>query len=1188
MGKPLLVIWLAFMPLFLAAQISNLRSKALPILTNPQLIDTLIVLPNTVEVTDMATGERIFPPKFSVASNRISFDSSLLLSSNFVAVKYRVAPYQLVAPLFRIDTGLLAQNPGDRLIGVPYNPFEEEERPLLPQQGLDYNGNYTRGLSFGNNQNLVLNSQFNLQMAGNLGDVEVLAAISDNNIPIQPEGNTQQLREFDKVFIQISKDQNKLIAGDYELGRPNSYFMNYFKKLQGATFSRPFAVRGKKPAVIDTRASIAIARGKFARNAIAAQEGNQGPYRLEGAEGERFIIVLSGTEKIYVDGKLMQRGLDADYVIDYNAGHITFTNRRLITKDSRIVAEFDYNVQNYQRSLYVLNAEYRRDDLRLYLNTYSEQDGRQPIDGEFSSVEMEALRNAGDNSLSAVVSAIDTVQEFSAFRVLYELKDTTVNGILYENVLVFSTDRERAKYSAGFSLAGAGNGNYVLDTETPANGRVYRWVAPDPATGLPSGEYEPVRRLVAPNRQQLYTTGAEWNLSDKTRLRAETALSSIDQNRLSPVNDGDNLGLAATAGLFHIFEFGKKNKKEGESADRKQAPWRLETEANYEFTQQKFKELNPYRPTEFTRDWNINQGVNDVSAGQRESDEQLANGGFVLRSPGMGNLQYNFSGFFRDSLYTGIKHLAKYAFQKNGYDIWAQGDFLSAKGAVERSRFLRPKFNAAIPFLRDSTGTGFWRAGVYGEQEKNSRYAQNFQSGEGDTLNPTSFRYDLVRFYLESPENEKISFKTNYQRRLDYAPDGEDFTASALADELNLNGNWQQSRNSRLGWNFTWRQLSIRDASLTTLTPSDTYLGRLDYTLNLWHGAFQSATSYEIGAGQERKVEFTYLQVPAGEGTHQWTDRNGDGKVQFDEVEIAPFQDVANAVRVTVFTDDFIRTNNVVFNQSLRLEPKALWFNANGVKKFLSKFSTQNALQTTRKVRPTEGVSAWNPFQLDIADTALVSVRSSVYNTLFFNRSHPKYDFQLGMSENQNKLVQTNGFEGRRQQEQFFKVRWNLTRTISFQSSFSTGEDEQDSEQFENRRYRIRSYETKPQLSFQPSTVFRTGLTWRFRRAENRLKPDGENAQTHDLKWDMTFNQSATTSIRSEFSLVNIKFEGQANSPVGFAFLQGLQNGKNYIWNIALDRQVAKNIRLGISYEGRKTGTARMVHVGRAQASAVF
>ncbi|MEY3368517.1 MAG: hypothetical protein RI973_1672 [Bacteroidota bacterium] len=1201
MSKTLHILLWLLLPAAATAQITTLRSKTLPLQSLPQQLDSLTIAPESVEVIHPITRAKLSSTAYQLSNNFIRFDTALVFPpATHLLIRYRVLPFNLGKPLSRIDTSLLSRNAADRLIGVPYNPYESLPTPLLPERGMDYSGNYTRGISFGNNQNLVLNSQFNMQMAGNLGDLEVLAAITDNNIPLQPEGNTQQLREFDRIFIQVAKNQNKLIAGDYELVRPNAYFMNYFKKLQGATFSRQWTLPGASrqqgsttagAPKLDTKASVAIARGKFARNTLSAQEGNQGPYRLEGAEGERFIIVLAGTEKVFLDGQLMVRGLDADYVIDYNAGHITFTNRRLITKDRRIVVEFDYNVQNYTRSLYALNNEIRTGKYRLYLHTYSEQDGRQPVDEDFTPAQSEALRNAGDNPNGAISSSIDTVLEYSAFRVLYELRDTTVNGIVYTGILVFSTDSQRARYTAGFSQVGPGNGNYLLDPTVPANGRVYRWVAPDPVTGQPQGQFEPVRRLIAPNSQQLYTAGGEASLSANTKVRAEVALSQVDKNKFSSLDDDDNAGLAATAGLHQVFEFSKKDKKAVQSSSYPSgspAPalrWRLETQLDYEFTQQNFRELNPYRPAEFTRDWNLNRGVNDVAITVRQTQEHLLHAGVSLRTPGYGNLEYRLGGFFRDSLYSGLKHFAKYTFQKNGYDLSLQSDWLYTSGTLENSSFQRPKVNFSVPFLRDSTGTKFWRAGFYGEREKNARYSGLFLS---DTLNAASFYYDLLRLYVESAASEKVSFNTNFQRRYDYAPRPEGFSPSTQADELNLNGSWQQSKTSRLSWNFTWRELSIRDTSLSNLNPSTTYLGRMDYALNLFKGAIQSSSSYEIGSGQERKVEFVYLQVPAGEGTHQWIDRNGDGKVQFDEVEPAPFPDVANAVRVTVFTEEFIQTNNVTFNQGLRIEPRAVWFNAGGIRKLASKFSTQSSLQINRKVRQLEDVSAWNPFQLDIADTALVAIRSTMYNTLFFNRSDPRYDLQYTQSVNRSKQAQTNGFESRNVSEQSLKFRWNLAATLSLTSSFSLGIDEQDSEQFENRRYRIQSFESRPQLTLQPSASFRTALGWRYQYAENRLGTGGENACTNDIKWEMTFNQSTTTSLRTELSFVKINFTGQANSPVGFAFLQGLQNGRNYIWNIGLDRQLAKNIRAGISYEGRRTGEAKMVHIGRAQVGAVF
>ena len=420
----------------------------------------------------------------------------------------------------------------------------------------------------------------------------------------------------------------------------------------------------------------------------------------------------------------------------------------------------------------------------------------------------------------------------------------------------------------------------------------------------------------------------------------------------------------------------------------------------------------------------------------------------------------------------------------------------------------------------------------------------------------------------------------------------EAFSLNAKASELNVNGQWNAKSALKLAGNFTYRNLEVRESNnlVTTSDAGETFLGRTDINLNIAKGAIRFNTTYEIGSGQEPKLEFSFIRVAQGEGTHIWLDSlfNNDGIIQPNEMEVAPFQDRADFVKVTTFTNEFIRTNDVKLNQSLFISPKALWFSAKGLKKFIARFSTQNTLKINRKTQENADVSAWNPFDISIADTSLVSVSSTFRNMIFFNRGNPVFDLQLGQSDNRNKFVQTSGFESRSTATRFVKTRINFSQQLSFRIGVTFEERINDSEFFNTKDFDIEGLSVDPEFTFQPSKNSRFSFQYTYGNDRNTLPGAEERAQQHDLKFEAAFNRSAKTNIRSRFSLVQIRFRGAVNTPVAFAMLNGLQNGRNLLWNVNLNRQLTQNIRLNISYDGRKTGSNRLVHVGSVQVAAVF
>jgi len=1144
---------------------NNMRIKTISAESDTVRLDTLSIIPNSIKITgitgvpcpqeayklDLASAQLVWNQEFLSAAG--------LTTASFV-ITYRVFPFLFTREYGHKDPPFF--EPDMQGFDKPYiYAYSESSENLFKLGGLNKSGSISRGLSFGNNQDIVVNSSLNLQLSGQLGDgIGILAAITDNNIPIQPEGNTQQIQEFDKVYIQLFTKNTRLTAGDFELTRPASYFMNLNKKAQGGLLTSQFLIKDenkkKDQGVLDVAVAGALSKGKYARNQIAGVEGNQGPYKLTGSEGETYIIVLAGTEKVYIDGTLLTRGADQDYIIDYNLGELTFTPENLITKDKRIIIEFEYSDKSFARSMYFASMGYKGTKGGVRFHYFSEQDLKnQPLQQDLSEEEKQLLYGIGDSLWLAVVPNVDSI-EFSNNEILYKMVDTTVNAVLYDSIFVYSTSADSAHYRLGFANMGAGKGNYV-QIQSSANGRVFRWIAP--MAGIPQGTHEPVMVLVTPKKSQMYTLGGDYRIGKNTTVTAELGLSNHDLNTFSPGGSYDDVGYSGRFAVENRLRLGRDSLR----------GWAMVTGLNHEYVNQYFQPIERFRNVEFDRDWN------SVRIAQR-ADEQLPGLSLSFENRSNQFATYRFKSYLKGSLYKGYRHSLDAAYDIKNFFLTFNGAYLSTTATDHSSTYYRQKAQLAKKFP-------WFTLGFRQEQEHNELwYFSN------DSLLGGSLAFEEYEAFFNSNDTAKTRFSGSYKKRYDRLPIGQSLRLATSADDAGLGLELTRNPANLLKIKGTWRNLSIVDSALTSSVQENTLLGRLEFFTRKFKKVLTSNTFYEAGSGLEVKKEFSYLEVPTGQGIYAWTDYNSNGVKELNEFDVAAFTDQANYIRVFTPTNEYLRAYYSQFSEGLNLDPGNAWSNKKGFRKFISRYALQFAYRVERKSTDENILRAYNPFRSGMGDTSLLSLNSSMRSSLFFNRSHPKAGADLTYQDNRNKTLLVNGFDSRTQQMLSMHVRWNITKFLMLNLNGNYGKKTSHSDYFTNRAYSLYFNEIHPQFQIQPGKSFRISIIYKYTHKVNSEGLIGELAEMHNAGLELKYNIPGKGSLVLKSNYILIHFNTGENSPLAYDMLEGYKKGNNVTWNLSYQRNLSENLQLNLLYDGRQTPGNKMVHVGSVQLRAYF
>ena len=1009
---------------------------------------------------------------------------------------------------------------------------------------LNRTGSISRGLMVGNNQDFSLNSNLNLQLSGMISPtMKILASVTDDNIPIQPQGNTQQLQDFDKVFIEVSDQKWKLTAGDFWIKNKDSYFLKYHKRGQGIHLKNKIIANNNIE--IDIENSASISKGKFGRNVIQGIEGNQGPYRLYGNENESFIIILSGTENVYIDGVLLKRGQNNDYIIDYNTSEISFTANTLINKDKRIIVEFQYSDKNYARSLLQSSTTIKKNNSSFYIHGYGEQDSKnQPLQLDFDLLDRQTLQNIGDNIDLAIGSGIDSV-DFNQATNLYQ----KIDSLGYE-VYQYSTNEQQAVYMLTFSNVGQGNGNYKIK-ENNALGKVFEWIAPDTISFgaiIKNGDYSPIKKLVTPKKRQIISVGGKTIWSGNS-LSYELSTSNMDLNTFSAINNEDNIGFAG------LVNFENKNTLKEK--------WELNQQYRIESISKDYRRIERFREVEFERNWNIQNLIT-------RKDQLLSSAKINLKHLENGLFQYQLNSYFIKDEFNGYKNDFKIKWNKK-VNLNFDGSLMNSDGQFNTS-FLRHKTDLFIPIK------GF-KLGFKDINENNQFFI-------ADTLNNNSYRFYDWKVYIENYDSTKNRVQFFYQERYDWFKDKSVLKKATKAISPGLMVGISSRKNFNLNYSLAYRMLQS-DSSLSNILPENSLASRLNYNLKLLKGGINTNSFLEIGSGLELQKEFIYIEVPAGQGVYTWNDYNDNGIKELNEFEIAAFSDQATYIRVFTPNNNYVKIYSFQYNQNLNIDFKRIIDGKTMVEKFLNKFYNQTAVNTHKKTNDLDLQTLLNP--LVNADNPIIQQMSnSLRNSLFFNRSSSKYSVELVTQLFANKNLLINGTDFISTNKDQIKFRWNMDKSFMLNSQLTKEIKKNSSTYMTNRNYDIENMEINNRISFQPNTLFRIAINGRYSEKRNSIEYGNEKAFINDIGIELRRSKRDKGLLNGELHLVNINYNGESSSTIGFEMLEGLQLGKNITWKLGFQKNMSNNIQISINYNGRKSEENRVIHTGSMQMRAFF
>jgi hypothetical protein len=1013
-------------------------------------------------------------------------------------------------------------------------------------KGIQKSGSIIRGFQVSTNKDFTLNSGLRLQLSGRLSDdIEIVAALSDENVPIQPEGNTERLNEIDKVFVQVKHKNIIGTFGDYELKISSGEFSKISRKLQG--LKGEFFAENFQGVV-----AIASSRGKFNTYAITGKDGNQGPYRLYGVNNENDITVIAGSEKVFVDGIEMKRGENNDYIIEYSNAQITFTSRRLITSASRISVDFEYSDQRYQRNFFGLNLSTKLIDekMKLSFNYLREGDDQgNLIDYTLSDDEKKILEKAGNDKSKAIVSGVSLATADSTGKISgsYVKSDTTISGTSY-TYYIYAPTSAKAIYNVVFTYVGDGNGDY--NRVTLSN---YKFA------GIGGGSYLPVKYLPMPELKQNASLIIETDFIKNTNLNIELAGSLYNPNRFSTDPDITNSGFAGN------FYFSLKpvplNLFEKDLG-------KISFNIRERILQSSYYSFDRINTVEFSRDYNYTSTT--------AANEELREINLNYLPSAQVNLNAKYGMLIKGSDFQSDRYVAsvKYAEPEAGsfdYSI----DYVKTRNLQLSSEWNKQTGKAYYSFGKIRPGIEF----LYENKEE--------QNSGTDSLYSSSLRYIEAAPYLELVKLQGIDLKGQVSFREESAPINGRMTKQSEAF----------LRSVKIGFRLipefsTSLNLTLRNKNYTSefrqkgYSDNETFLIYSQSKFNFFNNAISGDLYYEAATEQTAKQQKVFVKVTKGTGTYKYLgDINSNGVADENDFALTAYD--GEYIIVMLPTDQLYPVVDLKTSSRWNIDFSKIFTADNFVSKIFKPVSTETSIRIEENSKDT---STKDIYLLNLSkflnDSTTIKGSNSFQQDLFLFKNAPDISIRARFSQSRSLTQYSGGAEKGFTNNKSLRVRFQMIDEISNQTDFSNQNDNYYSLTASSRSRQVNKDELSTDFSYRPENNIEAGLKITVGKAIDRYPTKPTEINSNSQLFRINFSFVGIGRLRIE--LERDELIANSSNFIPYEITNGNQIGKNYFWRLNFDYRLAANFSASVNYNGRILGTSNVIHSLSAEARAFF